>query len=73
MNEYNNIGENHKDGVLFDVLDVRNAEGTWHKIQLMHPFALLAVASAKSLAFLRLIRRHATECRWATIAVYSIP
>ena len=42
-------------GVLFDDLDVRNAEGTWHKIQLINPFALLAIASAKSLAFLRLI------------------
>ena len=43
-------------GVLFDHLDVRNAEGTWHKIQFINPFALLAVASAKSLAFLRLIQ-----------------
>ena len=43
-------------GVLFDHLDVRNAESTWHKVQFINPFALLAVASAKSLAFLRLIQ-----------------
>ena len=43
-------------GVLFDDLDVRNEEGTWHKIQFINPFALLAIASAKSLAFLRLIQ-----------------
>ena len=27
-------------GVLFHHLDVRNAEGTWHKIQYINPFAL---------------------------------
>ena len=42
-------------GVLFDHLDVRSAEGTWHKIQYINPFALLGIACAKSLPFFRLI------------------
>ena len=60
-------------GVLFDHLDVRNAEGTWHKIQFINPFALLAIACAKCLPFFSSHRRHATESRWETVAVCSIP
>ena len=60
-------------GVLFGHLDVRNAEGTWHKIQIINPFALLAVACAKSLPFFSSHPRHATESRWETVAVCSIP
>ena len=42
-------------GELFHHLDVRSAEGRWHKIQYINPFALLAIACAKSLPFFRLI------------------